>query len=111
MSLINFPNGPAARTRESAGAGANASLPRAPLTQEETGLPTSFLVELCAKVMFQLGLTRLTELSQQMCLSASVVESLCQFMRRESLVEVVRRGQHEADVQYELTQGGRQRAA
>jgi len=61
--------------------------------------------------MFQLGLTRLTELSQQMCLSAAVVESLCQFMRRETLVEVVRRGQHEADVQYELTQGGRQRAA
>jgi predicted ATPase with chaperone activity len=111
MSLINFPNTPPARLREPGSAGTNASLPRAPLTQEETGLPTSFLVELCAKVMFQLGLTRLTELSQQMCLSASVVESLCQFMRRESLVEVVRRGQHEADVQYELTQGGRQRAA
>jgi hypothetical protein len=88
-----------------------APLPRAPLTQEDTGLPGSFLVELCAKVMFQLGLTRLTELSQQMCLSAAVVETLCQFMRREALVEVVRRGQHEADVQYELTQGGRQRAA
>jgi hypothetical protein len=111
MSLINFPNNPSARPREPAGAGASASLPRAPLTQEETGLPASFLVELCAKVMFQLGLTRLTELSQQMCLSAAVVESLCQFMRRESLVEVVRRGQHEADVQYELTQGGRHRAA
>ena len=109
MSLINFPSSPAARPRESGVA--TASLPRAPLTQEETGLPASFLVELCAKVMFQLGLTKLTELSQQMCLSAAVVESLCQFMRRESLVEVVRRGQHEADVQYELTQGGRQRAA
>jgi len=111
MSLINFPNSPAPRPREATGANVGASLPRAPLTQEETGLPGSFLVELCAKVMFQLGLTRLTELSQQMCLSAAVVESLCQFMRREALVEVVRRGQHEADVQYELTQGGRQRAA
>lgn len=106
MTLVPFPN--AARPalpRE------DTPLPRAPLSQEDTGLPGSFLVELCAKVMFQLGLTRLTELSQQMCLSAAVVETLCQFMRREALVEVVRRGQHEADVQYELTQGGRQRAA
>jgi len=112
MSLVNFPNPPVAHgPRAPAGAGDNAALPRAPVTQEETGLPAGFLVELIAKVMFQLGLTRLTELSQHMCLSASVVESLCQFMRRESIVEVVRRGQHEADVQYELTQGGRQRAA
>lgn len=112
MSLVNFPNTLAARSaRAPEGADVNAALPRAPLTQEETGLPASFLVELTAKVMFQLGLTRLTDLAQQMCLSAAVVESLCQFMRRESIVEVVRRGQHEADVQYELTQGGRQRAA
>lgn len=106
MTLVNFP-----QASRPAPASNEMPLPRAPMTQEETGLPASFLVELTAKVMFQLGLTRLTELSQQMCLSAAVVESLCQFMRRESIVEVVRRGQHEADVQYELTQGGRQRAA
>jgi DNA polymerase III delta prime subunit len=32
-------------------------------------------------------------------------------MRRESLLEVTRRGQHEADVQFDLTQAGRARAA
>lgn len=112
MSLLNFPSAsPVRLVRGAEGVDVNAPLPRAPVTQEEAGLPGTFLVELAAKVMFQLGLTRLTELSQQMCLSGAVVESLCQFMRREGLVEVLRRGQHEADVQFDLTQGGRQRAA
>jgi hypothetical protein len=39
------------------------------------------------------------------------VEAVCQFMRRETLLEVTRRGQHEADVQFDLTQSGRARAA
>lgn len=88
-----------------------ATLPLAPQTAEETGLSATFLVELVAKTMYQLGLTRLTDLCVQLCLSSTVVESVCQFMRRESLLEVTRRGQHEADVQFDLTQVGRTRAA
>ena len=87
------------------------TLPLAPQTAEETGLSVTFLVELVAKTMYQLGLTRLTDLCAQLCLSSTVVESVCQFMRRESLLEVTRRGQHEADVQFDLTQVGRTRAA
>jgi hypothetical protein len=105
MSLLSFP---AARTAIERHA---AVLPRAPQTVEDTGLSNGFLVELLAKSMFQLGLTKLTELSAQLCLPAAVVEAVCQFMRRETLLEVVRRGQHEADVQYDLTQTGRARAA
>ena len=108
MSLLQFPrslavadSAPASRTM----------LPRAPQTPEETGLSGTFLVELVAKTMFQLGLTRLTELSNHLCLAGTVVEAVCQFMRRETLLEVTRRGQHEADVQFELTQAGRARAA
>jgi len=87
------------------------TLPLAPQTTEETGLSATFLVELVAKTMYQLGLTRLTDLCAQLCLPSTVVESVCQFMRRESLLEVTRRGQHEADVQFDLTQVGRTRAA
>lgn len=87
------------------------ALPPAPQTLEDTGLSATFLMELVAKTMFQLGLTRLTELSAQLRLSSTVVETVCQFMRRESLLEVTRRGQHEADVQFDLTQAGRTRAA
>ena len=85
--------------------------PRAPQTVEETGLSNTFLVELVAKTMYQLGLTRLTDLSAQLCLPGTVVETVCQYMRRETLLEVTRRGQHEADVQFDLTQAGRLRAA
>ena len=106
MSLLHFPNVPSRPAHD-----ARAALPRAPQTLEDTGLSSNFLVELVAKTMFQLGLTKLTELSAQLCLGTAVVESICQFMRREALLEIVRRGQHEADVQFDLTQGGRGRAA
>jgi hypothetical protein len=106
MNLLQFPATPPRSLQDF-----RAALPHAPQTLEETGLSTTFLVELVAKTMFQLGLTRLTELSAQLCLAGTVVEAVCLFMRRESLLEVTRRGQHEADVQFDLTQAGRARAA
>lgn len=106
MNLLQFPATQPRSLHE-----IRAALPHAPQTPEETGLSSTFLVELVAKTMFQLGLTRLTELSAQLCLSGTVVEAVCLFMRRESLLEVTRRGQHEADVQFDLTQAGRARAA
>jgi energy-coupling factor transporter ATP-binding protein EcfA2 len=106
VSLIQFPPN-AVRTSDEV----RSVLPRAPQTIEDTGLSATFLVELVAKTMFQLGLTRLTELSAQLGLAGTVVESACQFMRREALIEIARRGQHEADVQFDLTQAGRARAA
>jgi hypothetical protein len=106
MNLLQFPATQPRSLHE-----IRAALPHAPQTPEETGLSSTFLVELVAKTIFQLGLTRLTELSAQLCLSGTVVEAVCLFMRRESLLEVTRRGQHEADVQFDLTQAGRARAA
>jgi hypothetical protein len=105
--VLEFPV-PAASQRFAADTSA---APRAPQTPEETGLSLGFLVELTAKAMFQLGLAKLTELSQHLCLASAVVETVCQFMRRESLLEVTRRGQNDADVTFDLTQGGRVRAA
>jgi len=108
MSLVPFPQ---VHAEHGTAPHADAALPRAPQTPEETGLPHTFLVELMGKAMYQLGLTRLTELSQHLCLAATVVEAVCQFMRREGLLEVVRRGPHDGDVQFELTQAGHARAA
>jgi hypothetical protein len=103
MTLLPFPALRSASERA-------AMLPRAPQSVDDTGLSNSFLVELVAKTMFQLGLSKLTELSAQLCLPASVVEAVCQFMRRETLLEVLRRGQNDADVQFDLTLAGRARA-
>ncbi|QPF73559.1 ATP-binding protein [Roseateles sp. DAIF2] len=106
MGLHNFPAVAAPRSAASPWA----LLPRAPQSIEETGLSNGFLVELLGKTMLQQGLTRLVELGSQLRLGGGVVDALCQFMRREGLLEVTRRGQHEADVQYELTQAGHARA-
>ena len=95
----------------SASVAATASLPRAPQSVDDTGLGMGFLVELVAKVMYQHGVTRLTDLATRLCLPAVVVDAVCHFMRREALLEVLRRGQHEADVNFELTDAGRTRAA
>ncbi len=106
MSLLPFPS----TTADSALSQDKAVIPAAPQTLEETGLPNTFLVELVAKTMFQLGLTTLSELTAQLRLPGSVIEGICQFMRRELMLEVMRRGQNEADIEYELTQAGRARA-
>ena len=106
MNLLKFPQAPhagvvsAAALAHQAIQRPSAGLPRAPQTPDETGLPLTFLVELVAKAMYQLGLSRLTDIAHHLCLSAVVVDAVCQFMRRDNLVEVLRRGQHEADVQY-----------
>lgn len=110
MSLLKFP--PTSASPESAAASHSPdALPRAPQSIEDTGLSATFLIELVAKTMFQLGLNRLVELSQSLALPGTVVEALCQFMRREAILEIIRRGQNEADLQFELTASGRARAA
>jgi hypothetical protein len=88
-----------------------AGFPRAPRTLEETGLPLLFLVELAAKLLFVRGQLRLTELSQALRLPANVLESLLAFVRSERLCEVMRRGETDGDILYELTDAGRARAA
>jgi len=85
--------------------------PRAPRSVEDTGLPLLFLVELAAKLLFLRGQMRLTEISQHLRLPATVLEGLLAFMRGERLCEVIRRGETDGDVHFELTEAGRARAA
>ena len=90
---------------------AEGELPPAPRSLEETGLAFLSLVELLTKVLFLRGQLRLIELSAHIRLPASVVEKLLGFMRTERLCEVVRRGGTDGDVDYQLTDAGRTRAA
>ena len=89
---------------------ANTSLPALPRTVEDTGLDFLFLVELVAKVLFVRGQISLAELSAHLRLPATVLETLLAFMRTERLCEVARRGGNDGDVNYQLTDAGRQRA-
>lgn len=92
------------------GAGQGAHRPKPPLNLQETGLPFSFLVDLALKVLYNGGQLRLWQLSERMRLLITVLEPLLQFMRSERLCEVARRGTAEADISYQLTEGGRHRA-
>lgn len=85
-------------------------LPPAPRTPQATGLPPTALAELALKVMLQHGLVHLAELSQHLRLSPSVLEAIFLFLRKETLVEVQRRGATDGDVSFALTQAGRLRA-
>ena len=85
---------------------------RAPRSIEETGLPFLFLTELVAKVLFQRGQVRLPELASHLKLSISAITPLVTFLRTEKLVEVTRSGHSgtDADLTYNLTEAGAQRA-
>jgi len=85
-------------------------LPIAPRTVSDTGLPAQLLSELLLKVMQQSGLQHLQALAQHLRLLPGVVEELLCGLRKESLVDIRRRGALDGDVEYELTQAGRMRA-
>lgn len=90
---------------------APAALPAAPVTAQDTGLPALLLCELALKSMHQHGLCRLCDIADHLRLAPMLVESLMGQLRRESLVEVRVRGALDGDVNYQLTQAGRARAA
>ncbi|MBU6493839.1 MAG: ATP-binding protein [Burkholderiales bacterium] len=94
------------------GAGAEAGpLARAPKTIAETGLTQNFLLELVAKSVLLGGKTSLTQLVQRLKLGIGVLDAVVAFAVRERLLEIVRRGANDIDVELQLTDNGRIRAA
>jgi hypothetical protein len=87
------------------------NFPRPPRNVDETGLSFPFLVELTTKALFIRGQSRLSELSRQLKLAPTLLETLLGFMRTERICEVAKRGDTDGDVQYQLTDGGRARAS
>jgi energy-coupling factor transporter ATP-binding protein EcfA2 len=84
-------------------------LPPAPRTIEETGLSFQFLVELITKTLFLRGQVRLQDLIKSTKLSMSVLEPVVAFLRAEYMCEVVRSGETETAISYNLTDLGRER--
>jgi hypothetical protein len=85
-------------------------LPSMPQRVEDTGLDFSFLVELVAKTLYVRGQLRLPDLAGIVKLSLGVLEPLLTFMRGERLCEMVRQGETDGTMAYNLTDLGRSRA-
>ncbi len=62
--------------------------PVAPGTLEETGLRTSFLVELACKILYSGGTMALASLSDRLALPVSVAVDIAEILKKERLAEV-----------------------
>jgi predicted ATPase with chaperone activity len=83
--------------------------PIAPKHLEDTGLRTSFLVELACKVLYSGGTMSLASLSGRLALPVSVTSDLAEILKRERLAEVKSGGDVRATYQFALTDLGRER--
>jgi energy-coupling factor transporter ATP-binding protein EcfA2 len=84
-------------------------LPAAPRSIDETGLSFQFLVELITKTLFLRGQVRLLDLIKSTKLSMAVLEPILAFLRAEYMCEVMRNGETETAISYNLTDLGRER--
>ncbi len=101
----------ASRARLNGGGAETHLLARAPRTIADTGLDQNFLLEMVAKTAFLLGKVSLSQLVQRLKLGVNVLDSVVAFAVRERVLEIVRRGASDMDVDLQLTDNGRQRAA
>jgi len=88
----------------------HAQLPPSPHTVEESGLSFQFIVELITKTLLLRGQMRLQDLISFSKLSMAVLEPVLAFMRTEYMCEVMRSGETETAISYNLTDLGRTRA-
>ncbi len=88
----------------------HAQLPPAPRSVEETGLSFQFVVELITKTLYLGGQMRLQDLIASSKLPMVVLEPILAFIRSERMCEVMRSGETETAISYNLTDFGRERA-
>lgn len=93
-----------------AGAAGSVLPPAAPRRLADTGLDEQVLVELIAKVLYLRGNLRLIDVAQHLRLPSALLEDIFAFLRAERVVELLRRGASAGDVDYGLTERGRERA-
>jgi hypothetical protein len=87
------------------------SLPLLPKTVSDTGLSQQLLVELVAKAIYMHGRMHLPMLAARLKLAINVLNEVLGFMTAQHLAEIVRRGATDIDVEYQLTDAGKLRAA
>jgi hypothetical protein len=99
------------RMRAASPDGANGSAPPQPRCVRDTGLELGLIVELVAKAMYLIGKIHLPVLTGKLKLSINVLREALDAMQAAHLAEVASRGDSDLDVHYQLTEGGRLRAA
>jgi hypothetical protein len=90
---------------------AGGSAPPQPRCVRDTGLELALIVELVAKAMYSIGKIHLPVLTAKLKLSINVLREALDAMQASHLAEVAGRGDSDLDVHYQLTEGGRLRAA
>lgn len=90
---------------------AGGSAPPQPRSVRDTGLELGLIVELVAKAMYLIGKIHLPVLTGKLKLSVTVLREALDAMQADHLAEVAGRGDSDLDVHYQLTEGGRLRAA
>ena len=88
----------------------HAQLPPAPASIEEMGLSFQFIVELITKSLYLRGQMRLQDIISFSKLPMAVLEPALAFIRNERMCEVMRSGETETAISYNLTNLGRERA-
>jgi energy-coupling factor transporter ATP-binding protein EcfA2 len=86
-------------------------LPPPPKTIQDTGLERQLVLALLAKAIHQAGIAHLGRLAARLRLSISVLREAFELLAGEHLVEIAGRGDTEIDIQYRLTERGKQFAA
>lgn len=85
--------------------------PTMPRSLEDAGISDQLLIELVAKVLYLRGNMSLIDLAHHLRLLAVIVEGVCEFMRTEKMLELLRCGTTTGDADYGLTGHGRTSAA
>jgi predicted ATPase with chaperone activity len=95
-----------------AGTTARASAPKAPGTIQETGLSTSFLLELMLKVFHYVETPTAEHLARVMCVPNKIVNDLLDVLKGDKAVEIVGGGTYGVSTAYKfrLTEKGEARA-
>ena len=94
------------------GTGPSLSIPRAPGTIQETGLSTSFLLELMLKVFHYVETPTAEHLSRVMCVPNKIVNDLLDVLKTDKSCEIVGGGTYGVSTAYKfrLTEKGEARA-
>lgn len=87
------------------------TLPPLPRTVADTHIDRTMLTELVGRAILVAGRSQLSALGSMLRLSLNVMNELLAFMVAERLAEIVRRGATDIEVEYQLTEAGRLRAA
>ena len=96
---------------DSVGSATDVLRPPCPLTVEETGLPSSTIVDLMLKALYQTGSMTGEELSDFLALAFPVLDDLLLSLQQRHFVEVLdTRGHGRSGYRFALTEEGRNRA-